>query len=236
MVTTAHPRKILSVVAAAAVVATSLVTLPPLAAAAPGDDLDVSFGGSLVGTTAYTTTEGEQMSGVLRRVAGAEEQVPGVGVRLLGGTQGLRFDAANLELGPAAGLIDQSFVVEARFTPTSASYANQTTLISAGGNFAVRYQGGQFTYGFDSNAGGSWAQYRESVPSPAINEEHAISVHYIAEADGSVTVEAMLDGEELTTIEAPASARLSAGFNKSFGFGHEVHPQGDERGFTGSIR
>lgn len=88
--------RLLSIAAATAVLAASFTALQPSASAAPGDDLDVQFGGSLVGNTAYTTVEGEQMAGVLRRVVGSEVQTPGEGVTLAGGNEGLRFDASAL--------------------------------------------------------------------------------------------------------------------------------------------
>lgn len=84
------------------------------AQASPTDALDVSFGGSLVGTTQYTTQGDEAQRGSLHRINGAEEQVP-EGVKLGGGTQGLRFDATALHLGTGS----QSFVMETVFTPTS---------------------------------------------------------------------------------------------------------------------
>ena len=90
------------------------VTAGLTAQASPTDALDVSFGGSLVGTTQYTTQGDEAQRGSLHRISGAEEQVP-EGVKLRGGTQGLRFDAAALHLGTGS----QSFVMETVFTPTA---------------------------------------------------------------------------------------------------------------------
>ena len=81
---------------ATALAASSLVAIP--AQASPTDVLDVSFGGSLVSTTGYTSQGDEAMKGVLQRVEGDEDQIPGEGVRLAGGTQGLRFTPANMSL------------------------------------------------------------------------------------------------------------------------------------------
>ncbi|MDO5737171.1 MAG: alpha-L-fucosidase, partial [Propionibacteriaceae bacterium] len=216
--------------AALAVLATSFTTMQP-ATAATTDDLDVRFGGSLVGTNAYTTAGDEAQRGVLHRVQGDEVQVTN-GVTLAGGTQGLRFDAADLSLGDGT-YIAQSFVMEADFTPTSASQGAQASIMAAGGNFTVRYEGGMLNYGFDSNKSGSWTKHRGTVAAPSLNEEHVFSAHYRVQNDGGVIVDAMLDGAKLESVESSNSANISGGLDNAFGFGNEVHPGGLDRGFRG---
>ncbi len=222
---------VLAISAAFAVIATSLTIVQP-AAASPSDDLDVRFGGSLVGTTAYTTAGDEAQRGVLHRVQGDEDQAAD-SVTLVGGTQGLRFDASDLSLGTS--FITQSFVMETEFTPTAATQTSLAPIMSAGGNFSVRYEGNTLTYGFDTNKSGSWVKHREVLPMPAINEKHTFSANYRVQTDGKVVLEAMLDGLVLPTVNAPNSANLSGGREKMFGFGNDVHPSGLERGFRGII-
>ncbi len=222
---------VMATTAALAVVASSFTFLQP-ATAAPSDDLDVRFGGSLVGTTQYTTAGEEAQRGVLHRVQGDEEQGAD-SVTLTGGTQGLRFDAADLSLG--SDYISQSFVMETEFTPTAATQTSLAPIMSAGGNFSVRYEGNTLTYGFDSNKSGSWVKHRAVVPMPSINEEHVFSANYRVQGDGNVVLEAMLDGAVLASVTAPNSANISSGRDKAFGFGNDVHPSGLERGFKGTL-
>ncbi len=220
----------LATVAALAVLATSVTATQP-ANAAPSDDLDVRFGGSLVGTKQYTTVEGEAQRGVLHRVQGDEVQDTD-GVTLAGGTQGLRFDAADLSLGD--GRISQSFVMETEFTPTAVSQTAQAPIMAAGGNFTVRYENGMLNYGFDSNESGSWTKHRGTVAVPSLNEKHVFSVHYRV-VDGDTIVEAMLDGAALPPVETSNSANISSGLDSAFAFGNDVHPAALERGFRGVI-
>ena len=91
------------------------------------------------------------------------------------------------------------------------------------------------TYGFDSNSSGSWTKHREVAASPSLNEKHVFSVHYRVDADGSVVLDAMLDGAKLTSVESMSSANISGGLDKAFGFGNDVHPSALERGFRGII-
>ncbi|AQP47631.1 hypothetical protein BW730_09120 [Tessaracoccus aquimaris] len=187
----------------------------------------MSFGGSLVGTTQYTTQGDEAQRGVLHRIAGGEEQVP-EGVRLAGGTQGLRFDAADLDL--AAG--SQSYVMESRFTATAAP--ELSTYLSAGGNVFVRAQNGKLRYGYSSNATGKWVDSFKEAALPALDKEHALSLHYRA-TDAGVTVDLSLDGEALPAVTGTSPANVSTGLSKAFGFGNEVNPAGGNRGFVGAI-
>ena len=77
--------------------------------AALRDELDVRFGGSLVGNLAYTAAGAESMRGSLRRMVGTEQQIPGLGVALSGGDEGCRF-----ETSPGSG-----FVLEVVFVPSA---------------------------------------------------------------------------------------------------------------------
>lgn len=216
-------------VATLGLVGTLLV--PALAAqAATGDSLNVGFNGSLVGTTAYTTTGDEIMRGTLTRIAGGEEQIPGQGVKLNGGTQGLRYRSTDMTTGDATA--DQGFLGEVKFTPTGA--ADLSTVFSAGGNFYIRAQGGELRYGFDSLNGSTWTPHRASVPYPALNAEHTVSFHYLPTAAG-VTLNVMLDGELLPPVTSTAPAKNADGLGATFGFGHEVNSGAAGRGFTGTL-
>ena len=200
------------------------------AQAAATDSLNVAFNGSLVGTTAYTTTEGETMHGALRRVNGAEVQVPSAGVRLTGGTQGLRYDPT--DIGTGADVADKGFLGELKFTPTGTT--DMATLFSAGGNFYIRSQGNELRYGFDSLSGSTWTSHKNVTALPALNKEHALSFHYLPTGSGA-TLSVMLDGEALPPVSSDAPAKNATGLGSTFGFGYEVNPGGSTRGFTGSL-
>ncbi|MGQ7312954.1 alpha-L-fucosidase [Microbacterium arabinogalactanolyticum] len=214
----------------AAVVVGALVT-PLTASAAETDDLDIAFGGSLVGTTAYTTVEGETMRGVVRRMNGAEEQIPGGGVTLGGGTQGIRFDASAFTLADPGAT--SGFVAELSVTPV-ASQSDMATLFAAGGNLFVRIQQGELVYGFDSQAGGSWKQNRRTAPAPAGGVEHDLSVQYIRVGAGA-EMHVSIDGIALATVTADAPAGIDASAGSSFGFGNDVHPAAGGRGYVGDL-
>lgn len=219
----------LASLATAGLIGTLLV--PALAAqAATSDSLNVGFNGSLVGTTAYTTTGDEIMHGVLNRVQGDEEQVPLQGVQLAGGTQGIRYAPTDMTTGTDTA--DQGFLGEVKFTPTSAS--NLSTIFSAGGNFYIRAQADELRYGFDSLAGSKWTSNKATVPYPALNEEHSLSFHYLPTASGA-TLTVMLDGVVLPTVTGSAPAKNSADLGSIFGFGYEVNTQGATRGFSGML-
>lgn len=219
----------LASLAAAGLIGTLLV--PALAAqAATSDSLNVGFNGSLVGTSAYTTTGDEIMHGVLQRVNGAEEQVPLSGVKLAGGTQGLRYAPTDMTTGTTSA--DQGFLGEVKFTPTST--AELSTIFSAGGNFFIRAQANELRYGFDSQSGSTWTSNKATVPYPALNMEHALSFHYLPTGTGAkLTV--MLDGVVLPTVTSTRLATNSANLGSIFGFGYEVNTQGTTRGFNGTL-
>lgn len=202
-----------------------------MAAAAPGDDLDIRFGGSLVGTTAYTTTEGESMRGIVRRTAGGEEQLPGGGVRLAGGTQGIRYEASEFAIGgetPTTG-----FLAEVEFTPTGVQN-DMATIFSAAGNLFARVQGGELVYGFESYDGTSWSSHRTEAPLPAAGVAHQLSIQYL-QGDAGAQMHVWLDGDELTAVTADAAVGVSASAVNAFGFGHEVHTAGASRGLKGDL-
>ena len=223
-------RRLIAVVAA---LAATIAGVAPAgaAAAAEGDDLNIRFGGSLVGTTAYTTTEGEQMRGVVHRIAGGEEQLAGGGVRLHGGTEGVRFEASEFSLGGATPTT--GFLAEVDFTPTAAA-ADMSTIFSTTGNLFARVQGGQLVYGFDSYNGSSWSSHRADAPAPAVGTAHQLSLQYLT-TDGGAELHAWLDGVELTTITSGAGAQVNATVQNVFGFGNEVHPAGGNRGLVGDV-
>ena len=209
---------------AIALAATLTATLATPAIAADGDALNVRFGGSLVGTDSYTTTEGEQMLGVLHRTEGGEEQLPGGGVRLSGGSQGIAFTPSSFSLGSTTA--DTPFVSEMKFTPTATDTA-MATLMSAGGNMFVRVKNGELEYGFSSNPGGKWSDAVQRVPLPANNMSHQLSAYYTPGDPASLHVS--LDGEELAPATGLPSFPL-ANNAKAFGFGHDVHPEARGRG------
>lgn len=221
-------RRTLAVLTAALVI--GAVVTPP-ASAAETDDLNIAFGGSLVGTTAYTTVEGEVMRGVVHRMNGAEEQGAGGGVTLGGGTQGIRFDASAFSLAgvdPTTG-----FVAELSITPQDAQ-AGMATLFAAGGNMFVRLEAGKLNYGFDSNASGTWSKHRLTAAAPAAGASHDLSVQYIRVGSGA-EMHVSLDGVELPAVSAPAPAAINAAAANSFGFGNDVHPAGGDRGYKGAL-
>lgn len=223
-------RRTLALSLTAALMSTSLVINS--AQAASDDALNVAFGGSLVGTEQYTTTEGEIMRGTLQGASGNETQVSN-GVDLGGGQQGLRFTANTLNLGNTR--ISQSFVMEAQFVPKSASQGSLATLMAAGGNFSVRYDGDELRYGWDTNGSGRWAKHNNGTAQPSANESHVFSIHYRVKENGSVVVNAMLDGNELPSVEGPHSANISPQASGLFGFGNDVHPAARDRGFVGEL-
>lgn len=205
--------------------------VPAIAAqAATTDSLDVAFNGSLVGTDAYTTTGDEVMHGVLKRVAGGEEQVPMSGVKLAGGTQGISYSPTDMTTGTDKA--DQGFLGEVKFTPTGA--AEMSTIFSAGGNFYIRAQNDELRYGFDSNPGTKWTSNTNSVGYPALNKEHVVSFHYLPTVSGA-TLSVMLDGEVLPAVTSAAPATNAPTLGATFGFGYEVNAQGSTRGFTGVL-
>ncbi|MFE6736056.1 alpha-L-fucosidase [Microbacterium sp. NPDC057650] len=217
-------------VLSAAVIAGALVT-PGAASAAETDDLDIAFGGSLVGTTAYTTVEGETMRGVVHRTNGAEEQLPGGGVSLGGGTQGIRFDASGFTLADPGATT--GFVAELSVTP-QASQADMATLFGAGGNLFVRLEGGQLVYGFDSVSGGTWSKHRLTAPAPAGGTGHDLSVQYIRAGAGA-ELHLAVDGVELAPVVSGAPAAINDVVAASFGFGNDVHPAATGRGYKGDL-
>ncbi|WP_157007470.1 alpha-L-fucosidase [Agromyces laixinhei] len=202
-----------------------------IAAAASGDDLDIRFGGSLVGTTAYTTTEGESMRGVVRRIAGGEEQLADGGVRLHGGTEGVRFEASEFSMG--GGAPTTGFLAEVEFTPT-ADAADLSTIFSTTGNLFARMQGGQLVYGFDSYNGSSWSSHRADAAAPSVGTAHQLSLQYFKTGNGA-ELHAWLDGVELTTITSDAGVQVNPTVQNVFGFGNEVHPAGGGRGLVGDV-
>jgi alpha-L-fucosidase len=202
------------------------------AAVPASDDLKVRFAGSLVGTTAYTTAGDEQLRGSLRRVQGGEEQIVGTGVKLSGGTQGLRFEPSDWTLGQ--GTATKNFIAELQFTPT-ATPANLSTLLSAGGNFYVRAEAGQLRYGFNSPNGSQWTNNSASTAFPTLNQKHTLSLQYLPSSTGA-SLYVILDGKQLPTVTASKGFGLVSGGEKAFGFGNEVHPSGTNRGFVGSLQ
>ncbi|QGH69859.1 alpha-L-fucosidase [Pseudactinotalea sp. HY158] len=213
---------------------TSFAAIGP-ASAAPTDDLNIGFAGSLVDTTGYTTQGEERMRGVVHRIDGAEEQLATGGVRLDGGAQGIAFEAADFTLTGGAGNAGTTgFVAEVEFTP--AGWGDMSTVLSAGGNLFVRSENGRLAYGFDSqNPGGGWSKHRNQADLPAIGEEHALSVRYEADGAGSATLELWLDGEPLPTVTADGQVAVNAALVDTFGFGNEVHPAGGDRGIAGTL-
>lgn len=179
------------------------------AQASPTDALDVSFGGSLVGTTQYTTQGDEAQRGTLHRVSGTEQQVP-TGVSLTGGTQGLWFDASSLDLESG----NQSFVMETRYTATATP--EMATYLSAGGNVFVRAQNGRLRYGYSSNATGVWVDTFKEATLPELNVEHALSLHY-RWAESGVMMDVSLDGEALPRVTGASPATVSTGLGKRSG-------------------
>ncbi|MFU8853046.1 alpha-L-fucosidase [Micromonospora sp. SL1-18] len=214
----------------AAVVIGALVT-PGAASAAETDDLDITFAGSLVGTTAYTTVEGETMRGAVHRMNGAEEQIPGGGVALDGGTQGIRFDASAFSLAGASPTT--GFVAELSVKPQS-SQVNMATLFAVGGNLFVRIENGMLHYGFDSLSGSTWTKHSLTAPAPAGGADHDLSVQYIRVGAGA-ELHVALDGVVLAPVIASAPARINDYAAASFGFGNDVHTAAGNRGYKGDL-
>src|SRR5699024_4926938 len=212
-----------------------MVSVPAAPAhAAPSDDLNIAFIGSLVGTEAYTTQGDEVMRGTVHRMAGGETQPETGGVQLAGPQQGIGFEPSQFTLtdeGTAPAALTTSFLAEMTFVPDE--WESMDTLFAAGGNLFVRAEHGRLVNGFASNDG-SWQQHRLQTALPAAEEEHALSLRYDVTADGA-TMRVWPDGEELTPVTSDVPARVHADLAKSFGFGNDVHPQGRERGLTGTL-
>lgn len=225
------PRKGSALASVAALGLLGALLIPAVGAqAATGDSLNVGFNGSLVGTTAYTTTGDEIMHGVLNRVQGSEEQIALSGVKLTGGTQGIRYAPTDMTTGTTVA--DQGFLGEVKFTPSSGG--DLSTIFSAGGNFFIRAQANELRYGFDSVVAGQWTSHKATVPYPALNQEHALSFHYLPTGTGA-TLTVMLDGVILPPVSGNGMAANSANLGSIFGFGYEVNPQATNRGFNGVI-
>ncbi|WP_041684867.1 hypothetical protein [Renibacterium salmoninarum] len=194
-------------------------------AAAPPDDLNVRFAGSLVGSSAYTTAGDESLRGSLRRNQGDEQQIVGTCVELKGTRQGLTFVPSDWSLGQ--GTANKNFIAELQFTPTSAP-KNLSTLFSAGGNFYVRAEAGKFSYGFDSFDGQSWTKNSATAPYPALNQKHTLSLQYLP-GEHNASLYVLLDGKQLPTVTGTKGFALAAGAENSIGFGNDVHPHGGDR-------
>ncbi|MHA7269666.1 alpha-L-fucosidase [Arthrobacter sp. HLT1-20] len=224
-------RKVPAIAGLATLCLVGALMIPSMTAqAATSDSLNVGFNGSLVGTTAYTTTGSEIMHGVLNRVTGNEEQVALTGVRLTGGAQGIRYAPTDMTTGTDTA--DQGFLGEVKFTP--ASSADMSTIFSAGGNFYIRAQSGELRYGFDSLTGSNWTSNKATIEYPALNKEHALSFHYLPTATGA-TLSVMLDGVTLPPVTSTAPAKNATNLGSIFGFGYEVNPGGSGRGFSGML-
>ena len=164
------------------------------------------------------------MLGVLQRAHGAEEQLPGGGVKLGGGTQGIVFTPSSFSLGTDTATTP--FVAEMDFVPESEG-AFMSTLMSAGGNMFIRVKNGALEYGFSSNPGGTWSDAVQTAPLPARGTSHQLSAFY-APGDPA-TLHVSLDGEELTPATGLPSFPIANAGNK-FGFGNDVHSAGLDRG------
>ncbi len=193
--------------------------------------LDVGFGGSLVGATAYTTTEGEAMQGTLRRLDGAEEQRPGTGVVFAGGSHGLRFDLPHLSIADADGVVRVSFVAEVVFTPD----ADQAGLayLFATPHVAAGYRDGELVVGFRNLEDGTWSDCA-AVPCPAAGEEHILSIQQLVTHTGAVVLESELDGESLPYVKATSELRIGSE-GTAVGFANDIHHGAPARGFAGSL-
>ncbi|WP_143570922.1 alpha-L-fucosidase [Tessaracoccus sp. ZS01] len=219
--------KVLVSALAVALATTMTPTLQP-AQAAEGDSLNVAFGGSLVGTEDYTAQGTELKRGTLQRMDGNEDQVPGEGVVLAGGTEGIRFLPNNFALDSGT----KSFLMEVQYTPNAVGHFD--TIMSAGGNFYVRAQDGKLRYGWDTNLGGSWTKHTRDVELPSDSERHAISLHYRYTA-AQTTVDLMLDGVAMPPVTGPHPLVVASGSANMFGFGNDVHPAGQDRGMPGTL-
>ena len=193
--------------------------------------LELGFGGSLVGTSAYTATQSEVLHGSLRRLDGAEEQRPGVGVILAGGRQGLRFEPVDPGVVGAAGAARGSLVVEVVFTAEPTATGPQH-LVSAR-HFAAGYLDGDFVVGFRSLDDGQWRQ-RTTVPAPASGVAHVFSLRHLVAEDGRSVLEAQLDGEALPPVRTGSPLRIPAEPGFSLGLGNDVDYAGDS-GLSGTL-
>ncbi|RCK68694.1 oxidoreductase [Desertihabitans brevis] len=196
------------------------------------DDLDVVFGGSLVGADAYTTTGGERMRGRVHRVEGGEQQQAAGGVRLGGGRQGLRFEAADLVLGRTSATT--SFVAELELVPSAddipaTGAVPPATWFSAGGHLRVELVDGRLRYGFDGDDE-TRTSHLASVAAPEVGVPHRLSLHHVFAGDRAV-LEVRLDGETLPPVVSAAPMALHPGLESTFGIGCDVHP---ERGGHGA--
>ena len=197
--------------------------------------LNVTFGGSLVGTNQYTTQEDDIMRGNLRGASGQETQTPS-NVALGGNTQGLNFTSEGFELG--TDRISKSFVMEAVFVPKG-EQSDLATILAAGGNLSVRYRGGALSYGWDHNTPTEprrWQKPSHSVTAPAAGKEHVISMHHRVTPNGTVTMDVMLDGETLQSVTSSHGANIANGRANLFAFGNDVHPVALSRGLVGDLK
>ncbi len=198
--------------------------------------LNVRFSGSLVGTTAYTTTEGELMLGRLRRIEGGEFQSPGEGVVLQGGAQGIRFDPRY-----GAGNVPWSMwslVAEIVFTPTAIP-TGLSTILSAGRFLFVTANPpgadtpsdhGVLEYGFSLDTG---QVHRKRAAFPPPNRKSFLSLRLVYNG-GSVELQAVLDGVSLPAVQAEGSLADDR-TALVFGIGNDVFGSSSGGGLTGVI-
>lgn len=193
--------------------------------------LDVGFSGKFSSEKEYTNPTGEKKDGKLLRRTG-EESIKDGSVYLNGGENGIDFKP-RVSLG--SDELDRSFIAETKFKPEE-DQGNYNTLLSVGGNLYVRYTSADtIEYGFDVNNDGEWSSEKESVSAPAMDEDSTIAIAYTAE-DSGAKMQVFMDGQELPAVSSEEGRpSISADIDSMVGFGNEVNPEGQDRGFNGSI-
>ena len=176
------------------------------------DLLQVEFAGSLVKGKQYTTQAGEVMRGTLRPITGAEEQSVS-GVRLAG-DGGLLFE-------PAAAQPEGS-TVELRFALDQPTVSPAVLITSSGVTLGVHHLNLMLW------ARGEWHGWPGGEDVFGVDTHHTLSVRIIRSDEGSVQMEARLDGRDMGYLEfGPVSDQALFSFGSDFegasGLVGEVH-------------
>ncbi|TDO49153.1 alpha-L-fucosidase [Kribbella sp. VKM Ac-2527] len=208
------------------------VSIVPADAADP-DVLDVSFGGSFSSGNTYTAATGEVMGGTVTRRTGAESLDPARGLVLAGGLDGAVFQPGTPLSG---GDVERSFLIEAAYTPATATQGNLATVVAIGGAIFGRYTGSSLQYGFSTEVGGEWRDVVQTVPVPSAGEQHVLALAYEV-GGGGATLHAFLDGQQLpAAVSSNGAATWHPTAGAEIGIGNEVHPSALQRGLAGSVR
>src|SRR5699024_4916133 len=131
--------------------------------------------------------------------------------------------------------LDRSFIAETKFKPEE-DKGKYNTLLSLIGNLYVRYNSADtIAYGCNVNKDGESSTEKERVSASEKNEDSTIAIAYTAE-DSGAKMQVFMDGQELPAVSSEEGRpSISADIDSMVGFGNEVNPEGQDRGFNGSI-